>query len=177
MTGSLRRGSIVLIAAAIATACDRILPRDDDVTLPPVEVVDSIYRANGVEGARVSYSGNVVELRARQGTDQLQRGGSLWARVGPYVYLFSPGTRALFDNYAGIAAVRAITETPAGVEIARALLPRTALEETRWRRANNLLARALQEGTERPSQIEALVHWGEEYTEYQYNPNYVPPRQ
>jgi hypothetical protein len=54
------------------------------------------------------------------------------------------------------------------------MLLRTALEETRWRRANNLLARALQEGTERPSRIEELVHWGEEYTEHHYNPAYAP---
>ena len=60
------------------------------------------------------------------------------------------------------AALRALTRV------------RTALEETRWRRANNLLARALQEGTERPSRIEELVHFGEEYTEHHYNPAYAP---
>lgn len=171
-----RRKRYLLVALGCGViGCDRIRPGQPDFTLPPIAVVDSMYARQGLT-VQVQYSGNVVELRAVQPVDQLRRGGSLWARVGPYIYLFTPATRAVFETYDGVAAVRAITETPGGQEIARALLLRTALEETRWRRANNLLGTALQEGTERPARIEALVHFGESYTEYEYNPEWVPVR-
>jgi hypothetical protein len=42
-----------------------------------------------------------------------------------------------------------------------------------WRRALNLLGRALQEGSERPRRLEELVQWGEAHTEYRYAPPYA----
>src|SRR5690606_11872200 len=137
------------------------------------EDVAQFYARQGVD-ADVALSGNVVEIRVTQDWRQLQRGGSLWARVGPYIYVFSPATKELFETWGGVAAVRAITVTANGEEVARALLPRDALNDVTWRRSLNLLGTALQQGTERPSRLEDLVEWGEEYTEHQYSPEYVP---
>lgn len=169
----MRRGSAALLLCALA-ACDRILPQRPDLTLPAAEEVERVYAAQGVD-ADVALSGNVVELRVTQDPRQLQRGGSLWARVGPYIYVFSPGTREVFETWGGVSAVRAITLTPSGEEVARALLTRDRLNDITWRRALNILGTALQEGTERPSRLDALVEWGEENTEYRYNPDYVQP--
>jgi hypothetical protein len=62
-------------------------------------------------------------------------------------------------------------------EVARALLVRDTLNELTWRRANNLLATALAQGTQRPATIDQLARYGEEHTTYEYNPDYVPRRQ
>ncbi len=169
-----RRGSAALLLCVLG-ACDQLLPQRSDLTLPSVEDVQRVYDASGID-AEVTLSGNVVELRATQDPAQLQRGGSLWARVGPYIYVFSPGTREVFDTWAGVSAVRAITQTPRGEEVARALLVRDQLNDITWRRTLNLLGTALQEGTERPSRLDDLVEWGEEHTEHSYNPEYVPNR-
>ncbi len=168
-----RRGSAALLLCALG-ACDRVLPQRQDLSLPTVEEAERVYSAQGVD-AEVTLSGNVVEVRATQDARQLQRGGSLWARVGPYIYVFSPGTREVFETWGGVSAVRAITLTPSGEEVARALLTRDRLNDVTWRRALNILGTALQEGTERPSRLDALVEWGEENTEYRYNPEYVQP--
>jgi hypothetical protein len=161
------------LAFAVAlSACDRILPGRADLTLPPIQDVRAIYLRTGLANARYAYNGNVVELTVPQAFDQLRRGGSLWAHVGPYIYLFTPATREVFDRWDGIAAVRVITITPDGEEIARARLGRARLNDVRWARALNILGHALQEGTARPTRIEDLVHWGEEYTDYRYNPAY-----
>lgn len=166
-----RRATAALLLCVTA-ACDRILPEQEDRSLPNAEQATEVYARHGVE-ADVSLSGNVVEVRVTQDARQLQRGGSLWARVGPYIYVFSPATQELFESWGGVAAVRAITVTSRGEEIARALLPRDGLNEITWRRSLNLLGTALQEGTERPSRLEDLVEWGEEQTEFRYNPEYV----
>ena len=155
------------------TACDRLMPNRTDDTLPSAEAVDSLYAEHGLAQADVNMSGNVVELRVSQPSAQLERGGSLWARVGPYVYLFTPGTQALFTRYDGIAAVRVIT-TSNGDTVAQALLARDRLNEITWRRALNVLGRALQDGTNRPALLEELVQYGEANTDYEYNTRYVP---
>jgi hypothetical protein len=162
-----------LAVAALAPACD-LLRRE--APIPTAEEAAAYYKgAAGLIGVEVS--GNVVEVRIRQPESQLRRGGSLWARVGPYVYLFTPGTRDLFEAYGGVAAVRVITLAPGDVEVARATLKRDALSDILWRRSINLLGLALEEGTRRPSRLEDLVEWGERHTEYRYNPTYVPEHQ
>jgi hypothetical protein len=161
------------LALLVANACDKFRPNRQDLDLPPIDSIQAIYAANG-QSEDLSYSGNVVEIDVVQSADQLRRGGSLWARVGPYIHLLTPATRQVFDTYAGVAAVRVVTRTTTGQEIARAMLLRNTFEETRWRRSLNLLGHALQEGSERPSQIEALVRWGEDHTEHSYNRDFVP---
>ncbi|HSJ07069.1 MAG TPA: hypothetical protein VK936_10210 [Longimicrobiales bacterium] len=155
-------------------ACDRIMPQPADLSLPDVETVRSTYAGHGLR-AEFRYSGNVLEMVVQQPPDQLRRGGPLWARVGPYIYLFSPGTRDLFEDHPGLAGVRAIT-MEGTTEVARAMLVREALTEIGWRRALNVLGQALEEGTTRPSTMDRLVQFGEQHTEYEYNPDYVPPR-
>lgn len=163
-----------LLAALLFTGCDRILPQRD-TTLPELDVVREAYSRHGVQAADVRYSGNVIELVVQQERAQLQRGGQLWARVGPYIYVFSPATRELFEAYEGVAGVRAITQAD-GTEVARALLLRDALNEISWRRARSYLGEALDQGTQRPATMDRLVQFGERNTTFEYNPAYVPPR-
>lgn len=165
-----RLGLLVALGGALtAAACGDDAP----VRLPTPAQARAIYEKNvGVDS--VALNGNVVEFRIRQPSSQLQRGGSLWARVGPYVYLFSPATRKLFDTYPGLAGVRVITTGPRGTEVARALLPRDTMSDIKWRRSLNLLGHALQQGTQKPTLLEDLIDWGERHTQYEYNKEYLP---
>lgn len=165
---------LATVATMIAAGCDRIMPQRTDLSLPGVDEVQSVYAAHGL-AAEFRYSGNVLEMIVQQPADQLRRGGALWGRVGPYVYLFSPGTRALFEDHQGLAGVRAITMVGNG-EVARALLLREELTDVGWRRALNVLGQALEQGTARPATLDRLVQFGEQHTQYEYNPDYVPPR-
>ncbi|MEX0892719.1 MAG: hypothetical protein WEB88_11150 [Gemmatimonadota bacterium] len=167
------RSIIGLLAVfALLPACEWVTPDRPDLTLPPVDSVRAVYAREGMATQEIDFNGNVVEITVQQRPDDLQRGGSLWARVGPYIYLFTPGTRELFLRWEGIAGVRVITQV-GGREVARALLLRTELEDQLWHRSLNLVGRAMQEGTVRPSRLEELVRWGEERTEYEYNPEFV----
>lgn len=124
-------------------------------------------------GAEAEIRGNVLEVRVEMPQAVVRQGGVIWARSGPYFYLFSPPTRELFTEYPDLAAVRVVTSTSEGEEIARATLLRDALSEIRWRQGLALSARAQQQGTERPRMLEELTYFGEEWTEFQYNPEYV----
>lgn len=170
MTGTVA----VLLAVLAAAGCDRILPQNEVAELPPLEAVETTYTQRGVD-TELRYSGNVLEVVVQQPRDQLTRGGSLWARVGPYIYLFTPGTRQVMDEHPAIAGVRVITMT-GDTEVARALLQRDRLNEITWPRAHRILGPALQEGTERPSLIERLAEFGEELTTHEYNPDFVSAR-
>jgi hypothetical protein len=139
---------------------------------PTAEDVTPYYVTHG-ELMGLEIRGNVVELRVRQPYDQLDRGGSLWARVGPFVYLLTPATRDVFQDFPGVAAVRVVTLLPDGEEVARAMLRRDTFGEVRWRRTLNILGHALKDGGESPRRLEQLTEWGETYTEFRYNPDYV----
>jgi hypothetical protein len=121
----------------------------------------------------VALNGNVAEITVSQPTDQLRRGGALWAKVGPYVLLFSSETRQLFEDFPGLAGVRVITQVKGGPEVARAMLTRTELSDILWRRALNIAGKARQGGTEKPALLDGLVRWGEEHTQYEYNKRYT----
>lgn len=160
----------------VFSGCDRIESiLDRGAPAPPTaEDVAPLYDAHA--GIRsVEMNGNVVELRVGQPFRQIERGGSLWARVGPYVYLFTPATREVFEIFPGVAAVRVITLLPDGDEVARATLTRGRLSEVRWRRSLNILGVALRDGRESPRRLEQLTEWGEEHTDFRYNPEYVNP--
>jgi len=166
---------LALVLVVVVAACDRIFPERVDLTLPDPSAVAAIYEKQGVD-AEFRFSGNVLELVVQQDRDQLRRGGPLWARVGPYIYLFTSSTRDVLERYPGIAAVRVITKT-GDVEVARAMLLRDALNEITWQRAIAVNATALTQGTTRPSTMDALARYGEEITTHEYNPDYVPPRE
>jgi hypothetical protein len=170
----LQRASLLMPVLLALTACDRILPQRADMELPDVAAVETFYDRHDFE-ADFRFSGNVLEIVVQQSPDHLRRGGALWARTGPYIYLFSPGTRDVLERYHGIAGVRAITMV-GDVEVARALLVRDALNELTWGRAINVLGTALEHGTQRPVTMDALARLGEEITTYEYNPDYVPRR-
>ncbi len=122
----------------------------------------------------VQVNGNVAELTVDQPIRQVRRGGSLWAKVGPYVYLFSDETETLLREYPGLSGVRVITLTGRDdAEVARAFLHRDSLNELTWRRARNIAGKARVEGTRRPVLLEELVEWGEDHTDFEYNKAFI----
>jgi hypothetical protein len=161
-----RRGWILALALASA-GC----PQPQDLTLPTPDEAAAYYTYQG--GLEARLNGNVVELVAYQPAAQLRRGGSLWAKVGPYVLLFSEETHRLLEDYPGVAGVRVMTQIRGGPEVARALLSRTELTGVLWRRSLNIAGKARLQGTEHPSLLEDLVRWGEGHTEFTYNPRYT----
>lgn len=164
-----RRWHAILLVGALLPALAGC--REPDLVVPDASQVEEFYSYRGE--LSVEMSGNVAEITVSQDPDQLERGGSLWARVGPYIVLFSEETRDLFQEYSGLAGVRVITRSTWGQEVARAFLRRDALNELTWRRSLNISGHARQEGTRRPRRLEELVEWGEEHTDYEYSPEFV----
>lgn len=162
--------ALVIAIASAAGGCEA-----PDLTLPSEGEVAAYYAT--AAGANVTLNGNVVEVRVPQSQRDVRRGGSLWAKVGPYIYLFTDDTQSLVHDFSGVAGVRVITHTDGGqVELARAFLHRDALTDILWRRSLNIAGRARRDGTTRPSLMEALVIWGEDHTDYRYNPRYASSR-
>lgn len=147
--------------AGCSTA-DAALPSDDEVT----EAFQSELPLSG------ELVGNVAVVRVEQSAQQLRRGGALWAKVGPYIFLFSEEARGLLDTYPGLAGIR--VETRVGqASVASALLTRGELSDLLWRRSLNIAGRARRDGTERMTLLEDLVRWGEDHTTFEYNERYT----
>jgi len=158
---------LTLALALAAGACTKAR----DLTLPTAEEIESHYTSETTLEAAIN--GNVAEVSVQQSAGQLRRGGTMWAKVGPYIYLFSEETRQLFEDYPGLAAVRVITRTASGAEISNALLARDELSDILWRRSLNISGLARRDGTEHPRLLEDLIRWGEEHTEHEYNRRYT----
>ena len=141
-----RRWHAILLAGALLPALAGC--REPDLVVPEASEVESFYTYRGE--LSVEMSGNVAEITVSQDPDQLRRGGTLWAKVGPYVVLFSEETRDLFREFSGLAGVRVITRNPWGEEVARAFMTRDALNEVTWQRALNISGHARREGTPLP---------------------------
>lgn len=156
----------LLLAAVLVAGC---APGSDD-TLPTAEEVVSYYTYEG--GLEAEIVGNVAVLRVAQSPDLLRRGGPLWAKVGPYIFLFSEETQQLFEDFGGLAGVRVITEVR-GNEVANALLAHEELNEVLWARSLNIAGKARLEGTNRMTLLEDLVEWGESHTEFTYNESFT----
>lgn len=155
-----------LLAVLLLGACEsETRPAD----VPNQAALEGLYGTR----ASASLSGNVVDVRVTQDADQLRRGGPLWARVGPYIYLFSPQTRDIFHEYSGVAAVRVRTVTGEDSWVAEATLHRDTLNAITWKDAVRTVARARQQGTDKPGYLEDLVEFGEERTEHRYNEQYT----
>jgi hypothetical protein len=160
---------LVVVTAVLALGGCQQKPRP----VPTAAQVRSHYDYKG--RMRVDMNGNVAEITVNQPVDQLRQGGTLWAKVGPYIFLFTNDTEDLFQDFPGLAGVRVITRMqPGGHEIARAMLPRDTLSDVTWKRSLNLAAHARKEGTDNPERIADLIQWGEDHTQFRYNPRYVP---
>ena len=165
------RTIVAVGAALLVSACEEPV----ELTLPTAEEVTSAYASVGdLEEAQIN--GNVALVVVRQSSDQLWRGGTLWAKVGPYIYLFSTETRQLFDDYPGLAGIRVVTRTASGSTVANALLTRDELTDVLWRRSLNISGLARRDGTQRITLIEDLIEWGEDHTEFEYNERYTQRR-
>lgn len=167
MMNRLLGGAMALALGCGVAGCEP--PRD--LSLPSDDQIASRYTVENTLEAELN--GNVAEVTVYQSSAQLQRGGSLWARVGPYIFLFSEPTRDLLTDFPGLAAVRVITRDPSGNEVARATLERGTLNEVTWRRALNVAGRARRDGTQRVALLEDLIRWGEDRTDYAYSDRYV----
>lgn len=159
-------GVVGVLVAGLVSGCQR----ERDVTLPDAGEVATYYDYDA--GLEAEVVGNVAVITVTQSAQQLRRGGSLWARVGPYVFLFTEETRQLFEDFPGLAGVRVIT-TVGSAEVANALLLREELSGVLWRRSLNIAGRARRDGTTRVTLLEDLVDWGETHTEFQYNNRYT----
>jgi len=151
----------LLLIPLLLTGCEEV-----DLTLPTADEVESVFIYDGSLSATLN--GNVAEVTIVQAERQLRRGGALWAKVGPYVFLFSKESESLFRDYPGLAGIRVVTVTPGGTEVARAMLLRDELNDVTWRRAQHIAGLARRDGTRRPTLLEALVEWGEDHTEFDY---------
>lgn len=160
------RVAAVLVAALAASACSaaggRALPSEEDVL--------SYYTTE--REVRAEIVGNVAVLSVAQDAQQLRRGGNLWAKVGPYVFLFSEETKQLLEDYEGLGGVR-VTTTVGRAEVASALLAHAELNDVLWARSLNIAGKARLGGTNRMTLVEDLVDWGEAHTEYTYNETYT----
>ncbi len=143
-----------------------------DLALPSASEAEAHYASSSDLSVRVS--GNIVEISVAQPLRQVSRGGSLWVKVGPYIYLFTEETETLLQEFPGVSGVRVITKTGRNSsEVARAFLHRETLNEITWRRAKNIAGRARADGTRRPVLLEDLVEWGQEHTEFEYSEEFV----
>ena len=161
-----RWGGVVGVAVMMTSGC--LQPRD--LTLPTDDDVLAYYETE--RGMEAEVVGNVAVITVSQSPQQLRTGGALWAKVGPYVFLFSEETQQLFLDYSGLAAVRVIT-TVGEAEVANALLTRDELSDVLWRRSLNISGLARRDGTKRMTLLEDLVDWGEDHTEFTYNERYT----
>lgn len=174
MKGGRGRGWVAAACAAVAVGAATGCREAPAASLPEPERVAEYYKYEG--GLEARLNGNVAEIVVDQPAAQLRRGGSLWAKVGPYVLLFSDETYRLLEENPSLAGVRVITKVRRGPEVARALLARGELTGVLWRRSLNIAGRARLEGTERPALLEELVRWGEDHTDFEYNPRYTSSR-
>lgn len=162
-----RRTLVSLVAALLLAGCGS--ETGNQPRLPAASALEGLYG----ERATARLNGNVVDVRARQDVQQLERGGDLWAQVGPYIFLFSPQTQRIFEEYPGVAAVRVRTVTAGDNWVAEATLRRDELNALTWDDARRQVTRARQEGTQKPGYLEDLVEYGEDRTEHRYNGAYV----
>ena len=142
-----------------------------DLTLPSGEAAAEYFANSSVRDVEVS--GNVAVVTVVQRTADLRRGGRLWAKMGPYIHIFSPATEELLRDHPGLAGVRVRTVTSSDTEVASVLLERATLNSITWKTARAHVAHALtDEGAEQVRSIERLVQYGERRTTHEYNPTF-----
>lgn len=142
-----------------------------DLTLPTVDEVSTYYQSTAP--IEFEIRGNVATLTVPQDDTHLRRGGRLWAKVGPYIYLFTPATEELLRDYPGLAGVRVTTTTQSGTTVASAVLERDALNDLTWKRAIATAGNARVNGTSKVKLLEDLVEFGEPLTDHEYNARFT----
>lgn len=157
---------LLLVTLGAAACVEKRVP-----LAPTADQVESYYSIPA--RFEISMNGNVAEIDVWQPWDQLERGGTLWAKLGPYIYLFTPATRDLMVDFDGLAAVRVTTRSPSGERIARATLARDTLNALTWKRALNVAGKARQGGGRKVGLLSDLVEYGEDHTRYEYNPRFI----
>ncbi|MQA91069.1 MAG: hypothetical protein GEU90_12655 [Gemmatimonas sp.] len=160
--GTSLTGFVVSLLLALAVGC----VQDEQTVwiLPDPQTVAAWFG----DDTEVGIDGNVLEIRGTMNPDYLRRGGRLWARSGPYFYLFNVHVESLLREYPDLAAVRARTFDARGNEVARAMLTRDQLTPGRWREALARTSLAQTQGTDNPRLVERLISFGEDYTDYEY---------
>lgn len=161
-----RRSGVGVLALIAVGACAQAagpVPSDDDVA--------SYYQITA--RSQFSVTGNVAVIEVWQSGDHLRRGGALWAKVTPYIYLFTDGSRDLFEDYAGLAAIRVRTRTASGKTVAEVTLERDALNQVTWKPAINLAGRARVQGGRKMGLLSELVAFGEDLTTFSYSPEFL----
>lgn len=166
MRGPASVRTALLLAVLAAPGCEA----PEALAIPTAEQVEAYYDSDLDLGAEVV--GNVATIAVSQDPQQIRRGGTLWAKVGPYVFLFTEETHSLFEAFPGLAGVRVVTRV-GGAEVASALLGRDALSDVLWQRGKNIAGRARRDGSSRVTLLEDLVEWGESYTEFEYNSRFI----
>jgi len=164
------RAVLAVLASTVFAACEEPV----DLTMPTAEEVESSYEYAG--GLEATVTGNVAVLTVTQSADHLRRGGTMWAKVGPYIFLFAEETQAMFDAYTGLAGVRVTTRVRRGPQVASALVTREGMTAVQWRRALNIAGQARRDGTNSLTLLENLIRWGEDHTEFEYNARYTSRR-
>lgn len=169
--------AVPVVAHALAAALFMVLagcqpPGRSDLPPPPSAADVRPYYAYGGE-LEVQITGNVARVEVVVDPAPYARGGDLWAKGMPYLFLFSPGTRDALNDFPGLGGVRLVTRHPNGDVMAEALLIRGTLNDYSWRQALNVAAQARRDATERPGRMRDLVQWGEDHTEFEYNPRYI----
>ena len=164
------RAVMAVLASTVFAACEEPV----DLTLPTAEEVESSYEYAG--GLEATVTGNVAVLTVTQSSDHLRRGGTMWAKVGPYIFLFTEETQVLFETYPGLAGVRVITRVRGGPQVASAVIARDDMTGVQWRRALNIAGQARRDGTHSLTLLETLIRWGEDHTEFEYNARYTSRR-
>lgn len=161
-------------AAALAILWLGLAACDTQEPLPPPPAAEEVRGYYEYAGElSVGMSGNVAQVSVVFDPDEYVRGGDLWAKAFPYIFLFSPATRDALSDHRGLGGVRVISLHPNGDTIAQALLERGTLTELTWRRAINVAGQARRMGTERPARMQDLVEWGEDHTTFEYNPDHI----
>jgi hypothetical protein len=149
-------------------------PGGGDAPPPPAAAeLEEAGHWSYADGVQVEMTGNVARVSITVDPAPYARGGDLWAKGFPYLFLFSQGTKDALDANAGLGGVRVRAMHPGGDVMAEALLSRGALNDYSWREALNIAAQARRDATERPGRMRDLVQWGEDHTEFEYNPRYI----
>lgn len=164
------RSAAFLLLTFIAAACET--QPEGATQLPSVEEVAPLFTFVG--GRELELSGNVLQVTATVDPATYRMGGTIWLRASPYIFLFSAGTQEALAEYPALGGVRVLTRTPDGTLIASALLRQGTLTSVTWRRALSIAGLARTEGTERPGRMRDLIRWGEDHTEFEYNPELIP---